>query len=100
MDWQKKMNQAMDYIENNPTSRIEYTSAAKFVSCSEWEFRRMFSFLVQMPLSEYVRRRRLTESITDIQNGEKIIDIIGGFTLILRAGLKVSFEEFFGMKMI
>lgn len=96
MDWQKKMNQAMDYIENNLTGSIEYTSAAKFVSCSEWEFRRMFSFLAQMPLSEYVRRRRLTASITDIQNGEKIIDIAQRYGYESQAAFSRAFRQMHG----
>ncbi len=75
MDWQKRMNHAMEYIENNLSEKIEYNLAAQFMNCSEWEFRRIFSFLAQIPLSEYVRRRRLTVATKDIQNGEKIIDI-------------------------
>jgi AraC-like DNA-binding protein len=59
MDWQKSMNQALDYIENNLLCDIDYYAAAKIMNCSEWEFRRIFSFLAQIPLSEYIRRRRL-----------------------------------------
>lgn len=76
MDWQKCMNQALDYIESNLSDEIDYSTAAQLVSCSVWEFRRVFSFMAQIPLSEYIRRRRLTLAATDIQCGRgKIIDI-------------------------
>ena len=75
MDWQKCMNQAIDYIENNLSCNIDYYVPAKIMNCSEWEFRRIFSFLAQIPLSEYIRRRRLTLAAIDIKKGEKIIDV-------------------------
>ncbi len=75
MDCQNGMNQAMEYIENNLSNKINYYLAAQYMNCSEWEFRRIFSFLTKIPLSEYIRRRRLTVAARDIQNGDKIIDI-------------------------
>lgn len=75
MDWQKCMNQVLDYIENNLSGDIDYYVAAKIMNCSEWEFRRIFSFLAQIPLSEYIRHRRLAIAAIDIKNGEKIIDV-------------------------
>ncbi len=68
MDWQKQMNRAMEYIENNLSEKPDYNTAAQFMNCSEWEFRRIFSFLTQIPVSEYIRRRRLTVAVSDIQN--------------------------------
>ncbi len=75
MDWQERMNQALDYIENNLSRDIDYCIAAKIMNCSEWEFRRIFSFFAQIPLSEYIRRRRLTMAAADVKKGEKIIDV-------------------------
>ncbi len=65
----------MEYIENNLSEKPDYNTAAQFMNCSEWEFRRIFSFLTQIPVSEYIRRRRLTVAVSDIRNGDKIIDI-------------------------
>ncbi len=75
MDWQKCMNQALDYIEDNLSSNVDYCAAAKIMSCSEWEFRRIFSFLTQITLSEYIRRRRLSMAAIDVKMCEKIIDV-------------------------
>lgn len=97
MDWQNCMNQAMDYVENNLTEAIDYSFAAQYVGCSEWEFRRMFSFLTQMPLSEYVRRRRLTEAVKDIQNGEKLIEVAQKYGYDSQAAFSRAFKQQHGI---
>lgn len=97
MDWQKRMNQAMEYIENNLSNEIDYYVAAQFMNCSEWEFRRIFSFLAQIPLSEYIRRRRLTVAALDIQNGEKIIDIAQRYGYASQAAFSRAFSQLHGL---
>ena len=97
MDWQKCMNQALDYIENNLSSDIDYYVAAKIMSCSEWEFRRIFSFLAQIPLSEYIRRRRLAMAVIDIKKGEKIIDVAIRYGYESQAAFSRAFSRFHGI---
>ncbi len=76
MDTLENMRQALDYIESNLDSEIEYSRIAQIALCSQYHFQRMFGFLIGIPLSEYIRRRRLTLAAFDLQNGnEKIIDI-------------------------
>lgn len=97
MDWQNCMNQAMEYIENNLSNKIDYYLAAQFMNCSEWEFRRIFSFLAQIPLSEYIRRRRLTVAALDIQKGEKIIDIAQRYGYKSHAAFSRAFSHMHGI---
>jgi AraC family transcriptional regulator len=76
MDWLDRMNLALVYIENNLTGTVDYYLAAKEACCSAYHFSRMFSSVTGIPLSEYVRRRRLTLAAFDLQNtGMKVIDI-------------------------
>jgi AraC family transcriptional regulator len=76
MDTLENMKQAIDYIESNLDREIEYARIAQVALCSQYHFLRMFGFLIGIPLSEYIRRRRLTLAAFDLQNGnEKIIDI-------------------------
>jgi len=91
------MNQAMEYIENNLSSKIDYNLAAQLMNCSEGEFRRIFSFLTRIPLSEYVRNRRLTVAASDIQNGEKIIDIAVRYGYESQAAFSRAFSKFHGL---
>ena len=60
MDTLKQMNKAMRYIEENLTGEIDFDEMARIACCSEYHFRRMFSFLAGMPLGEYIRRRKLS----------------------------------------
>ncbi|MFD1019151.1 AraC family transcriptional regulator [Thalassobacillus hwangdonensis] len=76
MDSLKHMNDAINYIEENLAGEIDYEEIASRALCSEYHFKRMFSFLAGVPLSEYIRRRRLTLAAFEICNGnEKIIDV-------------------------
>ncbi|MCL1858975.1 MAG: AraC family transcriptional regulator [Oscillospiraceae bacterium] len=76
MDWLKGMNNVIEYIEENLTQPIKYEALSKIVSCSVYEFSRIFSFMAGMSVSEYIRRRRLSQAVFDIQNSrEKIIEI-------------------------
>jgi AraC-like DNA-binding protein/SAM-dependent methyltransferase len=66
------------------------------MNCSEWEFRRIFSFIAQIPLSEYIRRRRLTVAVTDIQRGERIIDIAQRYGYESQAAFSRAFSQMHG----
>ncbi|MFJ9407518.1 GyrI-like domain-containing protein [Streptomyces sp. NPDC101393] len=56
----ERLNQAMEHIECHLDQRIEVSDLARIAVTSEYHFRRLFSALAGVPLSEYIRRRRLT----------------------------------------
>lgn len=60
MDTLERMNQALAYIEENLAGEIDFKQVERIALCSEYHFRRMFSYLAGVTLSEYIRRRRLT----------------------------------------
>ena len=76
MDSLKNMNDAMKYIEENLTNEIDFKMVAMVAHCSEYHFKRMFSFLAGITLSEYIRRRRLSLAAFELNiSNIKIIDI-------------------------
>lgn len=76
MDWLERMNDAISYIENNLTTEIKYEELSRIVCCSIYHFQKMFSFLTGVPLSEYIRRRRLTQAAYELSNSNiKVIDL-------------------------
>ncbi|GBG57739.1 putative HTH-type transcriptional regulator YdeE [Sporomusaceae bacterium FL31] len=76
MDLLEKMNGALVYIEENLTDNIDYKEVARLACCSEYHFKRMFSFLAGVTLSEYIRRRRLTLAAFELKEKNiKVIDI-------------------------
>ncbi len=76
MDWLKKMNGAISYIEENLSENISYGEIARIACCSEYHFQRMFSFITDVSLAEYIRRRRLTLAALELQSSNiKVIDL-------------------------
>lgn len=76
MEWIERLNRAVNYMEEHMTDVIEYEKAAKIACCSTYHFQRMFSYMANIPLSEYIRRRKMSLAAVDLQSGrEKVIDI-------------------------
>lgn len=76
MDLLKHMNEALKYIENNLTDEIDFQEVARIALCSEYHFKRMFSFLSGMTLAEYIRYRRLTLAAFELKEcNVKVIDL-------------------------
>ena len=75
-DWVRKMNEAVAWIENHLDEDMDFSEAARIARCSVYHFQRFFSWLAEIPLSEYIRRRRLTRAAFDLQNSDaKVIDV-------------------------
>jgi AraC family transcriptional regulator len=75
VEWLKYMNDALSYMEDNLDGEISIEKAAQLACSSQYHFQRMFSYIIGVPLSEYLRRRRLTKAALDLQNGDKVIDV-------------------------
>ena len=76
MNQLSNMNKAMNYIEEHLTDDIDYNKISQIAYCSEYHFKRMFSFLAGVSLSEYIRRRKLTLAGLDLKNLDmRVIDI-------------------------
>ncbi|MEU0336546.1 AraC family transcriptional regulator [Streptomyces sp. NPDC006193] len=72
----ERLNQAMEHIERRLGQDIEAGELARIAATSEYHLRRMFSALAGMPLSEYIRRRRLTLAGAEVLAGrETLLDI-------------------------
>ncbi|MFE9763625.1 GyrI-like domain-containing protein [Streptomyces sp. NPDC005808] len=69
----ERLNQAMEHIEDHLDQRIEVSELARIALTSEYHFRRLFSALAGLPLSEYVRRRRLTVAGAEVLAGERTL---------------------------
>ena len=80
MDWLTRMNAAVAYVEDNLTGEIDHNMLAKIACCSSNNFYRMFSFITDTSLSEYIRRRRLTLAALELQISDiKIVDLAHKF---------------------
>ncbi|MER5443865.1 AraC family transcriptional regulator [Streptomyces sp. NPDC002790] len=66
-----RLNQVMDHIEQRLEEPLDIAELARIATTSEYHLRRMFSALAGMPLSEYVRRRRLTVAGAEVLAGQE-----------------------------
>lgn len=76
MEWMERLNRAINYMEENMTDTIDFDMVAKIAGCSTYHFQRMFTYMAELPLSEYIRRRKMSLAAVDLQEVEnKVIDI-------------------------
>lgn len=98
MEWLERMNTAIDYIENNLFDKIDYNQLAKIMCCSTYNFQRMFSFITNVTVSEYIRRRKLTLAVFELQNKDnKIIDIAFKFGYDSPEAFSRAFKKLHGI---
>lgn len=67
-------NEAIELIESRLGDDLVIADAARAAATSEYHFRRMFSTLAGMPVSEYVRRRRMTLAAAHLVAGDGVLD--------------------------
>ncbi len=76
MEWLDRMNDALIYLEANLDGEIDLERAARLAACSQFHFQRMFTYIAGVPLSEYLRRRRMTLAALELAGGNvKVIDL-------------------------
>jgi AraC family transcriptional regulator len=71
MEWLKKLGAAIDYIEDNLDKEISYDEAARIACCSPYYFQRIFSYVSGVSLSEYIRRRKMTQAAFELQRTDE-----------------------------
>ena len=94
----QKIEEIIDFIESNITSEIDYEHLASKIALSVYEFRRIFAFIVGCPLSDYIRKRRLTLAACDlIKNDDISIQEIGDkYGYSTSSSFSKAFSEYHG----
>ena len=76
MEWIERLNSAINYIEEHLTDEIDYDEISRIAVCSSYHFQRMFTYMADVPLSEYIRRRKMSKAAVDLQDeNNKVNDI-------------------------
>lgn len=70
-----ELNRLVAYVEDRLTDDLDVTTLAMGLGTTEYHLRRMFSSLAGMPLSEYVRRRRMTAAAAEVIGGGELLGI-------------------------
>ena len=76
MDILTRMSLVIAYVEDNLTGEIDQEKLGRIAGCSTCNLYRMFSFITDISLTEYIRRRRLTLAAIELQSSDvKVIDL-------------------------
>ena len=98
MDWIERLNEAIRYIEENLTGEIEYEKLGKIACCSAYHFQRMFAYIAGMPLSEYIRKRKMSLAAVDLQGSDaKIIDVAAKYGYTSPTAFNRAFQSVHGV---
>ncbi len=98
MEWLNHLNEALDYIEDNLEGEIKIKEMARLARCSDFHFQRMFSYVMDIPLAEYIRRRRMTKAAYDLQNTtDKIIDVAARYGYESPTSFNRAFQSVHGI---
>lgn len=92
------LNQMIKYIEDNLTENIEYKELSKIVGVSEYNLQRIFTFLTNISLAEYIRKRRLSKSFEELKTTDiKIIDLAVKYQYNSQISFARAFKSMFGI---
>ena len=93
----KAFNETMKYIEETLTGRIDVRKIALLSGYSYPLFSRMFSIMVDYPLSEYIRFRKLSCAAIDLrETDEKIVEIAFKYGYESQDSFSLAFKKFHG----
>ena len=98
MEWIERLNHAIDYIEKHLTTEIDYEQLGRIACCSSYHFQRMFTYMAGIPLSEYIRRRKMSLAAVDVQGKNmKIIDVAGKYGYQSPTAFNRAFQSVHGI---
>lgn len=68
----KKIEEVLSYIEDHITEDIECELLSRKMNLSVYEFRRIFAFIIGCPISDYIRKRRLSLAACEIAASDSV----------------------------
>lgn len=97
MNYINELQKAIDYIEDNLENNINFEIVAKEVGMSAFYFHRIFSSVIGISPTAYIRNRRLTVAAQEIsKNNENILDIALKYGFESHEAFSRAFKNFHG----
>lgn len=98
MNYINELQKAIDYIEDNLENNINFEIVAKEVGMSAFYFHRIFSSVIGISPTTYIRNRRLTVAAQEIsKNNENILDIALKYGFESHEAFSRAFKNFHGV---
>ena len=91
-----RLNKMIGYIENNIDREIDFNQLAKITNMNLFILERIFVFLTNMTITEYIKKRRLSKAFEEIRNTNyKIIDIAIKYQYNSASSFNRAFKQLF-----
>lgn len=98
MDYYSRIQNAVDFVEENLTSKITLEDVSDTAYFSMYHFHRIFSAMIGSSIKEYIRKRRLTEAAYELVNTKKrIIDIAIEYQFESQQSFTRAFKKMYGV---
>lgn len=92
------LNEMIQYIEENLENEISMNDLAKIVGVSPNSLQRIFTFIIGVSITEYIKRRRLSKAFEEIKNtNRKIMDIALKYQYNSIISFDRAFKRIFGI---
>ena len=76
MELAQQINDIINYIEEHLAEKIDYDKLAQMAGCSIYNLQRLFSYVTDVSIADYVRYRKMALAAIEVQESEiKIIDL-------------------------
>jgi len=96
MDSREIIKESADYIENHLKEPLSVELLAECAGFSPYYFCRLFSLFMEMPVMEYVRRRRLAYAAAEVCEGKRILDVAMDYGFESHNGFSKAFRKVYG----
>lgn len=92
----KDLNKVIDYIEDHLTDDLSLEIISIYAGVSDYHFRKIFFYLSEMTLSEYIKNRKLSEASMNLLHGEKVTDVALKYGYQSMDGFTRAFKKWCG----
>lgn len=98
MDYYDRIQNAIEYIENNLGEELSISDIAFEACFSPFHFQRLFQAISGFSVQEYIRKRRMTEAAALLKTTEKnILEVAVTYQYGSQEAFARAFESCFGM---
>lgn len=92
------LNKMVEYIEKNLDDKIEFNKLSKITNTNIFILERIFMFLTNMTITEYIKKRRLSKAFEELRNTDnKIIDIAFKYQYNSASSFNRAFKQLFNI---
>lgn len=97
MKWLNRLNNCIDYIEDNINGTIEMDVLCKKSCLSRLYFYRMFEAASGISYANYIKNRKMTLAVSSLKKGRKVIDVAMDYGYSTSESFSRAFKDFHGI---